>query len=1076
MASVPPCHQCGMENPEGFRFCGQCGAMLEPAGCPVCGASHTPDQKFCGQCGAVLQEVNAGAAVTDPVPERKLATVLFADVVGFTSLAERTDPEVVARMVDAAFTELGQVVSEHGGTIDKYMGDSLMAVFGVPTAHDDDAERAVAAALAMRHIGGDLVFSIGVNSGEVMVTPLVRSAGTTVIGDTVNVAARLEKAAGPGEVLCGPLTVELVGGRAVFRPKQPLLLKGKSQPLHVWEAVSIGPLSGATTTPDVPLIGRDDELAYLLAQWQRVVRDSRYQMALVCGDAGLGKSRLVDELANAAAREGQVVRTSYPAYGPVGGVRLARDLLNQLGPADDTEVTARVRSLAGPVDVSLRSMDPAGLQKEQLWALGRLLEEKGSAGPLLLIVDDFHHATETTLQIVGEIPNRLAGVPIFLVLVGRTDPGEWLARFPAATKVQVPPLGRGDSACLAAELVGEKPLSEEAADWLIGRSGGNPLYLRELVRVARETGSLVDAGDHYRLGAAPVPVTLHALLAARLDAAGQAQKQAFQHLAVIGHGASEAQLSALGGTACTNALRGLLDLGLIRLEPDGSYSAADPLLSEVAYESLPRTTRGDLHKLAAETASRPEDRGRHLEAAARYLEDDEAVAAEAAEALVRVGLEFRESARFPEARRLLERAVSLGWREAAALLTLADVQSLDGDSDAAMQTLALIGDDPTDLLVGIERDHAMGRVEMFTNSAEARPRLHDVADRWRQAGDPLKQAWALANAGVAAFNLSQMEEAASDLERALQIFEGLGDQGGESATTSFLSLVRPTDPRVGTWLANALSFAEATGDRMRQMSALIPLAWHHGLRAIWGPAAETADAENFAARLAAVAEELGQNESAIHGHSLLSILARSSGRLEEAVRRAESVNKLVDRLGGRDPWLPWAVGFSVTVARGAASAAAPFPPADYTNPVGAVAAEVIQAELAFCGRVEEALGHCATGLLERGPVADTSGVLRALMLLLAGRHSEALQPAERAEAVAAQMGAKPVLVMAKAIQAEVKADPSLLPPIPEDPVSASGAVVLRAHAVLGDMDAASELRRVVALLVAPGLLAGVPSG
>ena len=166
--------------------------------------------------------------------------MLFADVVGFTSLSERTDPEIVARMVDAAFRQLGAVVTEHGGTIDKYMGDSLMAVFGVPVAHDDDAERAVAAGLAMRKLGGDLVFSIGINSGEVMATSVGRSGDSTVIGDTVNVAARLEKAAGPGEVLCGSLTAELVGGRAVFRARQPVILKGKREPVEVWEAVGVG--------------------------------------------------------------------------------------------------------------------------------------------------------------------------------------------------------------------------------------------------------------------------------------------------------------------------------------------------------------------------------------------------------------------------------------------------------------------------------------------------------------------------------------------------------------------------------------------------------------------------------------------------------------------------------------------------------------------------------------------------------------------------------------------------------------------------------------------------------------------
>src|SRR5438552_4461391 len=193
------CAACGAQNPSGFRFCGSCGAALAGVPCPSCGFDNPAGQRFCGQCGTALGEaVPVAAPAAGAAGERKLATVLFADVVGFTSMAENTDPEAVARTVDAAFRRMAEVVAEHGGTVDKYMGDSLMAVFGVPLAHDDDAERAVAAALAMRELGGDLAFSIGVNTGEVMVTAVGGETGT-VIGDTVNVAARLEKAAGPGQ-------------------------------------------------------------------------------------------------------------------------------------------------------------------------------------------------------------------------------------------------------------------------------------------------------------------------------------------------------------------------------------------------------------------------------------------------------------------------------------------------------------------------------------------------------------------------------------------------------------------------------------------------------------------------------------------------------------------------------------------------------------------------------------------------------------------------------------------------------------------------------------------------------------
>src|SRR5439155_4534592 len=237
---MPACGSCGADNPSAYRFCGSCGFALAPA-CSSCGAATTIGQRFCGQCGMELPAGGTaaeGRAAVAPVGvstgERKLVTVLFADVVGFTSLAERTDAEVVARTVDAAFRRMGDVVAEHGGVIDKYMGDSLMAVFGVPLAHDDDAERAVAAGLAMRELGGDLAFSIGVNSGEVMATAVGAEGHVTVIGDTVNVAARLEKAAGPGEVLCGRLTAELAGRRVVFRERQPVVLKGTREPVDVF--------------------------------------------------------------------------------------------------------------------------------------------------------------------------------------------------------------------------------------------------------------------------------------------------------------------------------------------------------------------------------------------------------------------------------------------------------------------------------------------------------------------------------------------------------------------------------------------------------------------------------------------------------------------------------------------------------------------------------------------------------------------------------------------------------------------------------------------------------------------------
>jgi class 3 adenylate cyclase len=1038
----------------------------------VCGAPHEPGQRFCGSCGSPLD----GPPPPDewaPVEERKLATVLFADVVGFTSLAERTDPEIVARMVDAAFRELGAVVTDHGGTVDKYMGDSLMAVFGVPVAHDDDAERAVAAGLAMRKLGGDLVFSIGVNSGEVMATPLGRPGDATVIGDTVNVAARLEKAAGPGEVLCGPLTVELVGPRAVFRPRQPVLLKGKREPLEVWEAVAIRSVADDGRTEEPQLVGRSDELAYLEALWQRVGRDGHAQVALLCGDAGSGKTRLVSELARLISSEATVVRANYPAYGPVGGARLAADVLRQLGPSDDSEVAARLWSLAGKPDDSLSGIDPAGLQREQLWAFIRLLEEKSMVRPLALLFDDMHRGAETTLDLMSELSGRVERLPVLVLLAGRSEPGGWLSKFPATNTVRLGPLGYRGAVELAAALVCDKPLAPEAAAFLVERSGGNPLYLRELVRVARAQGSLVDDGGRYRLdSAAPVPATLQALLASRLDALGPSQKLAFQYAALLGDAATSETLAVLGGLPFEGVLQSLVDNGLLRVGQRGEFDAADPLLREVAYETLPRQLRGELHRRAADVVAGSDDRARHLDRAAHYLPDDESVAREASVVLADVAADMIRQSRLPEASRLLERAVALGCRKPDALISLAQLYEFSADGDAAMRVLALIPDDIEPAEV-IRRDHTSARVMMFIDPAWALPRLRAVSDRWQELGREADAAWAMANAGVASFNLSRMEDAAVDLEKALSVFDRLGDQAGSIATSSFLCLARPTDRRVPGWLAAALAFADESGERTKQVTALTPLAWHHFLRSLWGGPADTADAERFSLRHAELAAEVGAVEMAVHGRSLLALAARYSGRIQLAATHVAAMGQFL-RPEHREAWIGWAAGFAVTVAEGAGRAAPPFPPASSPDPVAGLAAMLIAAELLFAGRVDEALEHLPEkSQRDHHAIDHATGVLCGLALVLAGRPDEGRPWAERAAAAARRLDARPAGLAAAALMAEIDHTSAGLPEPPIVASSISEALVLRAHAVLGDEQAREALRRSAATLAAPGLLIGL---
>ena len=1075
---MPACLECGAESPEGFRFCGDCGARLHREGCPACGAPHPDGQRFCGQCGSSLWEVGVPAPTTptlaasiEPVQERKLATVVFADVVGFTSLAERTDPEIVARMVDAAFRQLGTVVLDHGGTIDKYMGDCLMAVFGVPVAHDDDAERAVAAALAMRKLGGDLVFSIGINSGEVMATSVGRAGDSTVIGDTVNVAARLEKAAGPGEVLCGPLTAELVGARAVFRPRQAVILKGKREPVEVWEAVALRRPDEAAGGDEPLLLGRDEEMAYLEALWHRVRRDDQTHVTLLCGDAGSGKTRLANELARRATLDGTIVRATYPAYGAMGGTRVAAEVLRQLGPSDDDAVMARVRSLAGSTDESLRAIDPIGLQKEQLWGLVRLLEQNSCAHPLVVVLDDVHRAADTSLTILSELTGRLSRSPILLVLVGRSEPSDWLTRFPTATTLRLAPLGQADAANLAGAFVLDKPLAPEATAFLVERAAGNPLYLRELVRMGRVGGSLVDDGDCYRLGsAASVPATLQALLAARLDAVGPTSKLVFQHAALLGDGATDEQISGLSPSGAAAALTPLVESGLLRRNPAGGFDAVDPMLREVAYETLPRHVRGQLHRQAAALVTRPDERARHLDRAADYLSDDASVARDAADTLATLGEELVGESRLADALRLLDRAVTLGSRRPSTLLELARLHELAGDDTAALQTLALVADDPDDPSVAIQRDHASARTRMFSDPAWARPRLEAVSDRWRDLGDEERAAWATANAGVASFNLSRMAEAAADLGRALAVFERTNDRPAAVATSSFLCLVTPTDRRVPKWLAEALEFADQAGDRVKQVAALSPLAWHHFLSSMWGGPADTVAAERFALQLAELAEEVGPIESAMHGRSLLAIIARFQGRIRVAATQVGVLAPLLHP-EHHEPWLGWAASFAVAVAEGASTAAAPFPPLGSPDPVAGVAGLVVQAELVFAGRAEEALAHFDRAEThDAGSINQAMGLFFALGLVVAGRRAEARPWAERALGAARKLGARPTQMAALALLAEINGDDSELPDPPVVASSVAETLVLRAHVALGRTDVRPALQRAAGALAAPGLL------
>lgn len=1083
------CGACGTENPLGFKFCGQCGAGLA-AGCPSCGFVNPEGFRFCGECGTSL----AGELATPPPApaatqdERKLATVLFADVVGFTSLAENADPETVARVVDAAFRRMGEVVASHGGTVDKYMGDCLMAVFGVPQAHDDDAERAIAAGLAMRGLGGDLAFSIGINTGEVMVASVGRDQDATVMGDTVNVAARLEKAAGPGEVLVGPLTAQLAADQVTLLERDSLLLKGKRERVEVFEAIAIRGRDDALAVREVPpLVGRDDELAFLQSLWRRVRRDGQVGVVMVTGEAGVGKTRLVDELIHDVTSDALIARASYPAYGGLGGPRVAADIIRQLGQSSDPDVDARVQAIAGDIDPSLRALDPSAMQAEQAWAFRKLLLEKGEDQPLVIVIDDIHRSGDQTLEVLQKLASRVVEVPLLLVLAGRPEPGEWLTSFPSATTVRLAPLGMADARALADALVPDLPLGAEAAASLVERSGGNPLYLRELVNVVRAQGGLVaKEGEHDLAGGVALPPSLRAVLAARLDALPADDKAALQHVAVLGDAAREDHVRALGLDNAGSALTSLVRAGLLRFTGDGRFDIIDPLLREVAYETLPRQARGTRHRQAAAVADNAVETARHLDRATGYLPDDTELAGEAATALAKAGCDLLAAHRENDGVTLLRRAVELGLSDPGPLLELARALANNGKGTEAEEGLARLDSQLLTPEQLAERAQIEAVCVMWRDAERAVRLLEESAERWRELGNKAKEGWARSNKGVALFNLGRMPEAAVTLEASLDCFRDAGEIDGlqgRLAASSFLGLMRPEDPRVPEWLGEALRHAEAVGDRSNQTNTLVLLAWHHTFRCHQGGEIETAVAEGMARRAAELSLDLGFAEFAAHGWAIGATHARFTGRIDEAAALVERVSHLDLPPHSGIGHLARSVEFSVCLARAQHAESHTPPSIESPDPVAWMGWVIGVESLVLAGRIDEALEWMDTS---QGPsMGALDGMLtawpRGLALVLAGLPSdaqvhleEALRSAELVKAWPSEVGSRALLAEVAFRAGDVDGVEKQLAAIGDRlPGGIAGALVHRVEALLDVDGAIDALRADAEELFAPGLLLAI---
>ena len=890
------CPSCGTLNEAGRKFCGDCGTKLAAA-CPSCGTPNTSGARFCGECGTQLGAAsgatpavgagNGAAAGTAsprgtigdgigpgaaPVAERRLVTVLFADLVGFTTISEGRDPEEVRELLSRYFDVAREQIERYGGTVEKFIGDAVMAVWGAPTAHEDDAERAVRAALevvgAVKDLAPGLEARGGVLTGEAAVTVGARGQGM-VAGDLVNTASRLQSAAPPGMVLVGESTQRATAESIAYEHAGEQLMKGKAAPVVAYRALRVVAERGGRGRGDrleAPFVGRDTELRLLKDLYHATLREKRVRLISVTGQAGIGKSRLAWELkkyADGVAEDVWWHEGRSPAYGSgitfwaLGEMVRARAQLNETDDpattkskiatmvaqfvpdaADRERVERALGTLLGVADA------PAGGSGELFGAWRLLFERMASTNMVVLIFEDLHWADPGLLDFIDHMLEWSRNVPIFIVTLARPElldhRPDWGAGRRSFLAFDLEPL---DEPSMRALLAGYVPgLSEAAVRSIVARAEGIPLYAVETIRMLaadgrleeREEGGFQPVGE---FGELAVPETLHALIAARLDGLDPAERSLVQDAAVLGQSFTPAGLGAvsgLSGPALEARLRTLVKSDLLVEESDprsperGQYAFVQALIREVAYSTLSLKDR----------------RARHL-AAARFFEslgDDELAGALASHYLAA----YRATPSGDE-------AAALAAQARIALRAAADRAEALGSIRQAIAFLAQALDVTTE---DLERANLMERILEDAWTAGEYDSAREIAPELKALriamGDRSGAAKAAALHGEALYSSRQRAQAVEHAEAALREFEDLGD-----------------DPNVLRIVGNLAVAAVFTRD--------------------YDIARTTTD------RALAAAERLGLPELAARMLQMKGAVAQFQGRLWEAISLTEGALRIAEQ-------------------------------------------------------------------------------------------------------------------------------------------------------------------------------------
>jgi class 3 adenylate cyclase/tetratricopeptide (TPR) repeat protein len=632
--------------------------------CPGCGEDNPPKFKLCGYCGTPL---HSPAAL--PAHEiRKTVTIVFTDLKDSTALGERLDSEALHEVKERYFNAMAAEIRRHGGKIEKYIGDAIMAVFGLPRAHEDDALRAVRSAVGMqaelqrvnedlqRRFGVELANRTGVNTGEVVASDDPAADQKLATGDAVNVAARLEAAAPANEIYIGETTYRLVRDAVEVEAVEPLALKGKSQPVPAFRLLKVHGQDGNVRRHDTPVVGRDAELAALLAAWDAARTGRRAHLVTVIGDAGVGKTRLVRELIDRLGADARMVFGRCLPYGDGITFWPLREMVVAaagIGQADTPEV-ARERLLAcvRDAEVAGRLASAAGLGTTQFplheinWAARKFLQTLAAAQPLVAMFDDIHWAEPAFLDLMENLLDTVEDAPVLMLATARHDlieeKPDWCQR-DRASRLVLQPLGAAAVAQVVANLLGSTGLGDDLIARIVAAAEGNPLYVEQMLSMLIDSGSLTQQQDggwvvSQAQAQIAVPPTIHALLEARIDRLERGERAAAEPASVIGLEFARPAVQSLAPAAVRESIDKHLSSLARRqfIHPTRSAGAEQiyrfhhHLVRETVYNGLLKRARANFHIAFVRWADRVNaevDRGQefeallgyHLEQAYRYL-------------------------------------------------------------------------------------------------------------------------------------------------------------------------------------------------------------------------------------------------------------------------------------------------------------------------------------------------------------------------------------------------------------------------------------------------------------------------